>query len=402
MQNLLYLTHRIPYPPNKGDKIRSYHLLKYLSQRYTVHLGTFIDDDNDWQYVETVKSLCGETNFAPLHPLRAKLYSLTGLLTQQALTLSYYHDRKMSAWVDQVIKQHNIQQVLVFSSAMAQYITEPSELHRVIDFVDIDSDKWRQYALKKHRPMSWLYRRESQYLLRYEQKIAREFDASLFVSQAEAELFKQFAPESRDKISYFSNGVDTDYFSPEREYSNPYPVDEACIVFTGAMDYWPNIDAVTWFSQEIFPSLLAQHPMARFYIVGSNPSSQVQALAAKPGIHVTGSVPDVRPYIAHAKLSVAPLRIARGIQNKVLEAMSMAKPLVVTPQALEGIDAAPGHELMLAANPAEFILVVSTLLTHINKRMGESARAKIIQDFSWSGNLACLDKLLEKQSQRLS
>ena len=398
MQHLLFLPHRIPYPPNKGDKIRSYHVLKHLAQRYHVHLGTFIDDPNDWQHVDNVKALCRETHFCTLNPLLAKLGSLKALASNQALTLEYYRKQEMHQWVAKVVEQYGIRRVLVFSSAMAQYATGLRHARRIIDFVDIDSDKWHQYAAKKALPMSWLYQRESRLLLEYERLIAREFDASLFVSQAEAELFTQLAPESSDKTGYFSNGVDTDYFSPEREYANPYPVNESVIVFTGAMDYWPNVDAADWFAHVIFPAVREQNPQARFYIVGSRPTPKVQALASLAGVWVSGSVPDIRPYIAHAKIAVAPLQIARGIQNKVLEAMAMAKPVVVTPQALEGIHAEPGRELWLAENAAQFIAAVSTLIAQSQDSMGRNARQKVLKNYSWSGNLAQIDALFDVAS----
>lgn len=398
MQDILYLTHRIPFPPNKGDKIRSWHLLKHLAQRYRVHLGTFIDDPNDWQYVDTVKKLCGETHFANLHPRASRVRSLLALPARRPLTLGYYRNYGMQKWVDRVMEEHAIERVLVFSSAMAQFVTDAGQARRIIDFVDIDSDKWRQYADKKSWPMSWLYRRESRMLLDYERQVAHEFDASLFVSQAEADLFKQLAPECAAKTGFFNNGVDTGYFSPAHEYPAPYPAGEAVMVFTGAMDYWPNIDAVQWFAQEIFPAVRAQNPAACFYIVGSRPAESVRALAAQPGVHVTGAVPDIRPYLAHASLAVAPLRVARGIQNKVLEAMAMAKPVVVSPQALEGIHASPGSELMLAETAGQFAAAVSALLAQPDKTMGNNARAKVEAEYGWASNLACVDALLEPGS----
>jgi len=395
MQHLLFLSHRIPYPPNKGDKIRSYHLLKHLAQRYHVHLGTFIDDPDDWQHLDTVKKLCSETCILPLHPFSSKLRSLKGLIKNQALTLDYYQNHEMQEWANKVIKQHHIGKIMIFSSAMAQYAMDKNQEQRVIDFVDIDSDKWQQYAEKKHWPMSWLYNRESRLLLAFERKVAQEFDASLFVSQAEADLFKQLAPESKHKTGFFNNGVDIDYFSPDREYPNPYAANETAIVFTGAMDYWPNIDAVQWFAREIMPGIITKHPAAHFYIVGSRPSSQVQALASLPGVTVTGSVPDIRPWLAHAFVAVAPLRIARGIQNKVLEAMSMAKPVIVSIQALEGIDAVPENELILAHDALQFISAVTAQIEKKNDRMGQLARHKIISRYGWDSNLACVDTLLD-------
>jgi sugar transferase (PEP-CTERM/EpsH1 system associated) len=394
-EELLFLTHRMPYPPNKGDKIRSFHMLRHLSQHYQVHLGTFVDDEADWRHVDTTRSFCGESHFATLNPSTARLRSLSGLLAGQALTLPYYYNAGMQHWVNDLLAKHPIHRILVFSSAMAQYVRQAGGRKRVIDFVDIDSDKWMQYAKSKHWPLSWLYRREGKLLLRYEREIAREFDASLFVSREEAELFKHLAPESADKTGYFSNGVDTGYFSPEREYPNPYPEDDQVLVFTGAMDYWPNIDAVKWFAGEIFPAIHAAHPQTRFYIVGSRPSAAVSELARLPGISVTGTVADIRPYLAYARLAVAPLRIARGLQNKVLEAMAMEKIVVSSPQAAEGIQATPGEELHVASSVQEFGQTILTLLAEkTSGPMGKAARARILSDYDWDSCLARVDALL--------
>jgi len=397
VEHLLFLVHRIPYPPNKGDKIRSYHLLKHLAQRYHVHLGTFVDDPNDWQYVDTVKQLCGETHFAALNSRIARLRSIGALGANRALSLDYYRDAGLRAWVKELLGSRPINRVLVFSSAMAQYADSAQLTRRVIDFVDVDSDKWQQYAEKKFWPMSWLYRREGRQLLRYEQQVARNFDASLLVSQPEAQLFRQLAPDSSHKIGFFNNGVDTDYFSPAHSFPNPYQPDEAVMAFTGAMDYWPNIDAVQWFAREILPSIRARNPAAHFFIIGARPSSQVQMLANLPGVRVTGTVPDVRPYLAHARMAVAPLRIARGIQNKVLEAMAMAMPVLVSPQALEGIDAVPGRELMLAENAEQFATMASDLLLQHKQHesLGSLAREKVKTIYGWANKLAVVDTLLD-------
>jgi sugar transferase (PEP-CTERM/EpsH1 system associated) len=398
MEHLLFLVHRIPYPPNKGDKIRSYHLLKHLARRYHVHLGTFVDDPDDWQYVDTVKQLCGETHFAALNSRIARLRSIGALGANRALSLDYYRDAGLHAWVKEILANKPINRVLVFSSAMAQYAHSAQLTRRVIDFVDVDSDKWEQYSEKKCWPMSWLYRREGRQLLCYEQQVARNFDASLFVSQPEAQLFRQLAPDSSHKIGFFNNGVDTDYFSPAHPFPNPYQPDEAVMVFTGAMDYWPNIDAVQWFARDILPAVRVRKPAAHFYIVGARPSSQVQMLASLPGVRVTGTVPDVRPYLAHARVAVAPLRIARGIQNKVLEAMAMAKPVLVSPQALEGIDAVPGRELMLAESTEQFAAMASDLLQQHDKQhesLGSLAREKVKTTYGWNNKLAVVDALLD-------
>jgi sugar transferase (PEP-CTERM/EpsH1 system associated) len=398
MENLLLLVHRIPFPPNKGDKIRSYHLLKHLAQHYRVFLGTFVDDAADWQYVPQVEALCAGSHFAALNPRSAKVRSLGALLGKRALSLDYYRDARLQQWVSKVMQEQRVSRIVVFSSAMAQYAEPYVDARRVVDFVDVDSDKWRQYAEKKPWPMSWLYRHEARQLLSYERTVARQVDASLFVSAPEADLFRSLAPESTAKIGHFNNGVDTEFFSPLRPYDNPYAAGEKALVFCGAMDYWPNVDAVQWFADEVFPAVRKAHPAARFYIVGARPSAQVQQLGKRDGIVVTGTVPDVRPYVAHAAVCVAPLRIARGIQNKVLEAMSMAKTIVVSPQALEGIEAQPGQSLLLANEASEFASTVNSALAKPDANIGNRARATVEERYGWASNLAHVKTLLENVS----
>ena len=395
MDDLLLLTHRIPYPPNKGDKIRSYHLLKHLAQTYRVHLATFVDDADDWQHVPRVEALCASSHFAALNPRVARARSLGALLANRSLSRDYYRNVGLRTWTANAMQEHAIARIVVFSSAMAQYAEAFPNARRVVDFCDVDSDKWRQYADQKHWPMNWLYRHEARQLLAYERAVAYACDAALFVSQPEADLFCQLAPESAAKIGFFNNGVDTDYFSPARSYASPYAPGERAVVFTGAMDYWPNVDAVQWFAADVLPHLTARFADLRFYIVGARPSGAVQALAQLPGVVVTGTVPDVRPYIAHAQVAVAPLRIARGIQNKVLEAMAMATPVVVSPQALEGIEAIPGTDLVLARDAAGFVAAVSALLSVADTTIGQVARAKVEQSYSWPANLARIEARLE-------
>jgi sugar transferase (PEP-CTERM/EpsH1 system associated) len=283
--------------------------------------------------------------------------------------------------------------VLTYSSAMARFVMKPTTARRVMDFVDIDSDKWHQYAPTKPWPLSWLYRREGDKLLAWERRVAAEFDASLFVSAAEAADFQARAPESAAKVSYYHNGVDADYFSPDRGYPNPYPDSNRTFVFTGAMDYWPNVDAVLWFAAEVLPQLRASLLGCRFAIVGSKPAPEVQALANQPDILVTGRVEDVRPYLAHADVVVAPLRIARGIQNKVLEGMAMARPVVASPQAMEGISALHDQEVRVADDAATMAEAVLTAMDDAD--MGRAARQRVRESFSWAHNLARVDQLLE-------
>lgn len=401
MKNLLFLAHRIPYPPNKGDKIRSFNLLRYLAQHYRVHLATFIDEPADWRYVGEVEKMCGETLFVTLNPRWAKARSLAGFFTGQPLTLPYYWSKEIQAWVDNLLVNNDIGNVVVFSSAMAQYMSGHlrSDIHSVIDFVDIDSEKWRQYAGSCRWPMNWVYRREGRELLRFERQTARRFKVGVFVSAAEAALFRELAPEAAEHVTHVSNGVDTDYFTPDESYPNPYPAGKKVLVFTGAMDYWANVDAVSWFAREILPLVRARIADVWFYIVGARPGSAVCRLAELPGIAVTGAVDDIRPYIAHARAAVAPMRIARGIQNKVLEAMALARPVLVTPEGLDGIRAIAGEEVLVEARADGFAARLVELLS--NNRgdvVGQAARARVVADFSWRENLARFEGLLHGTS----
>lgn len=396
MEHLLFLSHRIPFPPNKGDKVRSWHWLKHLAQRYRVHLGTFVDDEQDWQHVDKLRHLCGESFFVPLQPSSARLKSLSGLLFGQPLTLPYYRDAALQEWVNLILDTRPVEHILVYSAAMAQYAMPARDKHRVADFVDVDSDKWRQYARTAPWPLSAIYRREAKCLLRYERRVAAEFDASVFVSKAEAELFRRLAPESAGKVCHVDNGVDGDYFSPRRDYPNPYPDWERVLAFTGAMDYRPNVDAVEWFAREAFPSIRDAFPSACFYIVGARPAPRVQKLAELPGVRVTGTVLDIRPFLAHAEIAVAPLRLARGVQNKVLEAMAMARTVIASPEASEGIEARVGEELLVASSPAEFVAAACTLLGGKGRNVGIAGRERILADYGWYGNASRIERLIRE------
>lgn len=397
---LLYLVHRIPYPPNKGDKIRSFHFLKALAAEYEIYLGTFVDDPDDKQYIEALKPFCRESRCIDLHPKTAKMFSLRGLLGGEALSLPYYRSRELQDWVDRTIRELGIDRVLIFSSSMAQYVEKHSHLRRVADFVDVDSDKWRQYANSKTWPASWIYRREAEKLLAYEKRIATQFDVTVFVSELEAQLFKTLAPESADKIGFVNNGVDTGWFDPDLQYDSPFRADEEVIAFTGAMDYWANVDAVKWFAEQAFPLIKRSQPAVKFYIVGSKPAKEVLQLAEiDPAVIVTGRVEDVRPYVAHARLVVAPLRIARGIQNKVLEAMAMAKPVVATSAAMEGIPGGEDLEVAIADDPSAY---AGHVLEVLKKSVGQaSANRRYVQsDFSWQQNGHTLCQLLSDGKER--
>ncbi len=397
---LLYLVHRIPYPPNKGDKIRSFHFLKALAAEYEIFLGTFVDEPDDRRYVDALNPFCRESRCIDLHPKSAKIGSIRGLLSGEALSLPYYRSRELQDWVDRTIREQGIDRVLIFSSPMAQYVEKYPGLLRVADFVDVDSDKWRQYAISQSWPVNWIFRREAEKLLAYEKRISKQFDATLFVSELESQLFKTLAPEAEDRIGFVNNGVDTDWFDPELQYDSPFRAYEKVIVFTGAMDYWANVDAVKWFAEQVFPLIKQTQPDVRFYIVGSKPAKEVQQLAENdPAVIVTGRVEDVRPYIAQASLVVAPLRIARGIQNKVLEGMAMAKRVVATSAAMEGIPGGADLQVAVADDPRGY---ADHVLDFLKQPAGQALanRGYVQSDFSWQQNGHKLCQLLAGIAER--
>ena len=395
MARLLYLVHRLPYPPNKGDKVRSFHLLKHLARNHEVHLGTFIDDPDDECHVDTVRGYCRSLHVERLSPRAAKLRSLSGLTSGEPLSLPYYRNAGMRDWVGQTLAQNRFDAAIVFSSAMAQYV--PGELPSLVDFVDVDSAKWSSYAEKHRWPMSWIYRREGRKLLDFERRTALHAERAFFVTAAEVELFARRAPECEARLEVLGNGVDADFFAPAHAGSSPYAADEVPVVFTGAMDYWPNVDAVCWFAAEVLPRLRQQWPQLRFHIVGRNPAPAVQALAAaEQGVAVSGTVPDVRPWLAHAAVVVAPLRVARGVQNKVLEAMAMGRPVVAASACTEAIDAAPGRDLLAATTADDYVAAVNTLLAdpHHAGEIGSNGRRCVVEHYSWDAHLAGMDRHL--------
>ncbi|BCG64829.1 MAG: hypothetical protein methR_P2622 [Methyloprofundus sp.] len=395
MKNLLFLVHRIPYPPNKGDKIRSYNFLKGLAEHYNIHLVAFIDDPEDWQYVGKIEALTDTSLLVNLNSSIAKVKSLTGLLTNKALSLPYYQSHKVQKWIDKTVQENRIEKVFIYSSAMAQYVDKYDDLDVTIDFVDVDSDKWSQYAQKAAWPMSWVYRREAKQLLDYDKRVAKQSKMSAFVSEAESVLFKGLFDDNSEQITYVNNGVDTVFFDPYLQYKNPYIGKGSNVVFTGAMDYWANIDAVIWFVEKVFPLVKQQNSNAQFYIVGSNPAKEVLQLATTEGVSVTGRVNDIRAYVFFANVIVTPLLIARGIQNKILEAMAMGKRIVATPQAIEGITITD-QEVTVIENSMDFAMqVVRDLNNTRTDYCSVENRDFVTKHYSWSASLKRLTQIIE-------
>ena len=397
--DILFLCHRVPFPPDRGDKIRSCHMLKRLAQIAPVHVGCFADDQRDMRFAADLAQVAASQCVLPRD--RSKLVAgLTGLAKRQSMLVSLFDHPGLHRWVRQTLNERPIRAVFAYSAQMAHFVPPLAPGVRfMMDFVDFDSAKYAAYGQQGSGPMAWINRREGRLLFDFERRVAARADLSSFVSEAEAALFRAASGLDARRVVAVGNGVALDYFDPAAPID---PIDlvqgrqDPLLVFTGQMDYRPNVEAVDSFARDVLPHIRAVHPDARFAIVGRNPAASVQALADLPGVIVTGGVPDVRGWLAAAHVVVAPLRIARGIQNKVLEAMAMARPVVSSPQAAEGIDARDGDHLLVAADPAQEAERILALLADPARAqaLGLAARARMEQRYRWSATLSDLPDML--------
>jgi sugar transferase (PEP-CTERM/EpsH1 system associated) len=394
---ILYLAHRIPYPPNKGDKIRSYHHVRHLAQRHDVHLVAFIDAPEDEPGADVLRALCRDVVLVPLDKRAALTRGLAALMRGRSLSEGYFASPSMQRAVDGVLAAVRPEAVWAFSSPMMQYAPALGVARTVADFVDVDSEKWSQFASRARGPLRWAYRVEATRLRAFERRSGGSADCVLFVSQAEAALYRTFCLDRTD-VQVVPNGVDTTYFTPSDEIptgASPY------LLFTGAMDYWPNVEAVIACTREILPLIRRDVPEARLVAVGHRPARRLLREAARHDgvLQIAGSVPDVRSYFGEARVYVAPLRLGRGVQNKILEAMAMCVPIVASSLALEGLDVEPGRHVLVADSHEQFAATVVALWRDPARRraLTDAARRLVETRYSWESNLADLDTCLSAE-----
>jgi sugar transferase (PEP-CTERM/EpsH1 system associated) len=392
MTEILFLAHRIPFPPDRGDKIRSFHELKHLASLGRVHLACFADDEADAAHLaglrEALGGSLGEAHVEVRRTSRAAA-GARALLEGKPVSLTLFDSEPLRAFVLRILAERRVSAIFAFSGQMAQFVPPGTQARFVMDFGDVDSAKFEAYG-RESGAMAAVHRREGVKLAAFERGVAMRADVSLFVSEAEAALFRTRSGLASADIRALQNGVDLDFY----DLAGAFPrVDEPgpLIVFTGQMDYAPNIDAVRWFAAEVLPRVAA----ARFAIVGRNPPDAVRRLAGERVI-VTGSVPDVRSWLAAADVVAAPLRIARGIQNKVLEAMAMARPVVASPAAFEGIEVEPGRHLMVADGAEAQAAAICALIADPSRAaaLGAAARFRMEEAYRWEARLAPLAGLV--------
>ena len=395
MADILFLAQRIPFPPDRGDKIRTWHVLKHLSGLARVHLACLADDEADAAHLlalrEALGGRLGEAHVAVRGSTKAAA-GARALLEGRPVSLTLFDSAILRDFVGRLLASKPIATVFAFSGQMAQFVPERLGRRFVMDFGDVDSAKFAQYADEGAGAMRWVNRREAKLLSAFERATAARADLSLFVSEAEAALFR--SKTGLSNVRALSNGIDVGHFDPAADFPRLGAEERGegpLLLFTGQMDYAPNVDAVTWFAREVLPLV----PRARFVVAGRNPSPAVARLASER-VAVTGAVADMRAWLAAADVIVAPLRIARGIQNKVLEAMAMAKPVVASPAAFEGIEAEPGRDLVVADGAEAMAEALNNLLAAPDRAaaMGRSARARMERAYRWDARLDPLAEIV--------
>ena len=388
---ILFLSQRVPYPPNRGDKITTWRLVERMRRSHEVTCVAFAHDDAD---VQAASQLCDrgiETIPIRIDLGRAKAAALPLLLTGKPMTLGVYGSSALQREVDRLAGRCDL--AYAYSSSMGAFLEPHPRLLRVMHFAELDSDKWRQYGERAAWPASWVYVREHRTLLEFERRVAHAFDENVLCTPLEQRVFEREIPGAHSMV--LRNGVDLAFYRPQPDRAEP-----AHLVFVGVMDYLPNIDGCEHFVREILPLVRAEFAGVRFAIVGSKPTPQVQALAREPGVTVTGFVDDPREWLARASVSVAPLRIARGIQNKVLEALAMGLPVVGTTSATQGIEGEPGRDFVLANSAREQADAICALLADATKAraLGRRGREFVEANYDWEVVLQPLDQLLARLS----
>ena len=387
----LYLTHRVPYPPDKGDRIRNFHLLRQLSRRAEVWLGCLADEPVSADTMAELNRHCERVAVVPVSGKRRWVRAGLSFVGGQSLSEGAFAEPALAKVIREWTAETRFDSVTVSASSLVPYLRRNGleNTPAVVDLVDVDSQKWSDFAATKRGPKRWLYEWEAARVRNLERSLPAWVRAVGLVSRAEADVYDGFAGAGSATVAL--NGVDLDYFQV-----GPVPrVSSAIAAFVGALDYLPNVDAAVWFARDVWPLIRAKYPAAEFHLIGRKPTPEVQALAAHPGVKLIGQVPDVRPHLAEATVAVVPLRLARGLQNKVLEALAMGKAVVAAPAALAALKTEPGTHLLSATTPEEWANAVCGLFASPERvrELGANGRRFVEVHHHWEH---CLQPLVEK------
>ncbi len=394
---ILVVCHRFPYPPARGGKIRPFNVVRHLHRRHEVVVASLVRSRQEAQAGEGLSGHCARYLMGRVSESGAWARMILGLPTLVPASLRYFHSAELARLLRTELERSSFDLIFVHCSSVAPYVEDVTGVPKILDFGDMDSQKWLAYSKVRPFPLSLGYLLEGMRMRRAEERSARKFDLCTCTTQAEMRTLESYG--AARQVSWFANGVDSEYFRPG---TRPYAPDSIC--FLGRMDYYPNQQCMFRFCREVFPLVRSRRPRASLTIIGANPSRAVRRLAAIPGVTVTGTVPDVRPLAQASAVNVAPLDIARGTQNKILEAMAMGVPTVSSALAAGGVDAVPGQDLLTASSPQEYADAIVRLLEdpEERRRFAEAARARVLSHHSWETSMGKLDRMIDDCIARTS
>ncbi|MCS6864662.1 MAG: TIGR03087 family PEP-CTERM/XrtA system glycosyltransferase [Gemmataceae bacterium] len=384
---VLLLTHRVPFPPDKGDRIRTFHLLRELTEHVRVWLACPADEPVTAETRNTLHQLCERVAVVPVGRSRRWLRAAWGFAQGRSLSEGVFASRPLARVLRQWADEVTFHAVVASASSVVPYFRDPvfARVPKIVDLIDVDSQKWLDYAAASRFPKSWLYRLEAVRVRRLEQSLVGWAKTISVVSLVEAKIYEALTYPGAATVA--TNGVDTEFFAPAARE------EPQTVAFVGALDYRPNVDGVRWFVQQVWPEVRSRFPTAEFRIIGRHPVAAVRALASVPGVRLVGQVPDIRPFAASVAVVVVPLRLARGVQNKLLEAMAMGRAVVASPASAAPLPVKAGEHLLIASTPAEWVESITALLANADRRhsFGRAARNYVQEYHNWE---RCLRPLI--------
>jgi sugar transferase (PEP-CTERM/EpsH1 system associated) len=388
---ILYVCHRVPFPPKRGGKIRPFNMISHLARSHEVTVASLARSPEEAKESEGLRDHCHEVLLGQVTLPGALLRMALAAPTRRPFSMGYFYSPHLRSQIDEKLRRESFDLIFVHCSSVAQYVANASGVAKILDFGDMDSQKWQIYRRIRAFPASLVYGLEGWKLEREERRLARQFDLCTCTTREELATLESY--RTGVPADWFPNGVDYDYFAPSDE-----PYDPDLISFIGRMDYYPNQEAMLRFCRETLPLIQEQRPTAKLVIVGADPSTEIRALARLPGVSVTGSVPDVRPHVRASAVNVAPLKVARGTQNKILESMAMGVPVVTSSVAARGVDAVAGEHILCADTPEEESRHVLELMENARtrSRFAESSRQRVLSHHDWSRSMERLDEIIER------
>ena len=394
---ILYVCHRFPFPPKRGGKIRPFNMIKHLSRKNEVTVASLVRSAQEAKEGEGLAKHCAHYEMGLVREPVQMLRMLARVPTTTPSSMGYFYSPTVARRVRKLLAAEPFDLIFVHCSSVAQYVEHVTGVPKILDLGDMDSQKWLEYARYKPFPLSIGYRLEGAKLERAEKRLAAQFNLCTATTRAEWQTFQDYGTGAAS--DWFPNGVDSDYFAPTDE-----PYDPDTIAFVGRMDYYPNQECMFDFCATTLPLVQAKRPEVKLLIVGADPSPAVRRLGALRGVTVTGSVADVRPYLRRAALMVAPLNIARGTQNKILEAMAMGVPVVASRVAAGGVDASAPEHFLVASTPDEYRAAILRIIEDPaeRRRLSISARERMLSHHAWERSMQRLDGIIERCTSAVS